>query len=323
MKTNSFCRKNNFCLLISQALEQRDNPMDVKVFRTFLEVAKEKHFGRAAENLYITQAAVSARIKQLEIFFDAPLFIRDRNAIKLTSSGERLIAYAENMVRTLEQSKAELLLTQAHAIQLTLAGTPNVWDAYLQNGLSVVTEHFEGYAFTAETLGREHMNRALIERTLDIGVGVDPLKSDELACKKVADLELMLVSTQPKNQQQALEQGYVYVDWGTRFASEHATRHSKMPPPFLRTSTGRIALDFILEKGGACYLPASIVEPFLESQQLFTVAHSEAWLRPVYLSYRKDSAALEQIKKVEKLLDKTEPATAFSLQQAGELPPAE
>ena len=44
--------------------------MDVKVFQTFLEVAKEKHFGRASENLYITQAAVSARIKQLEEYFD-------------------------------------------------------------------------------------------------------------------------------------------------------------------------------------------------------------------------------------------------------------
>ncbi|WP_432468793.1 LysR family transcriptional regulator [Agarivorans sp. Z349TD_8] len=292
--------------------------MDVKVFRTFLEVAKEKHFGRAAENLYITQAAVSARIKQLESFFDAQLFIRDRNAIKLTSSGERLTSYAENMVRTLEQAKAELLLTKAHAIQLTVAGTPNVWDAYLQHCLSVVTEAFSGYAFRAETLSREQMHRALIERTLDIGVGVDPLKSEELACKKVVDLELVFVSTRHQTQQLALENSYIYVDWGTRFASEHALRHSKMPPPFLRTSTGRIALDFILEKGGACYLPVSMVEPFLESQQLHLVECSEPWLRPVYLSYRKDSAALQQIRQVESLLGITEPSTPYSLQQAAE-----
>ena len=42
--------------------------MDVKVFKTFLEVANTRHFGRAADNLFITQAAVSARIKQLEEF---------------------------------------------------------------------------------------------------------------------------------------------------------------------------------------------------------------------------------------------------------------
>ncbi|WP_220720002.1 LysR family transcriptional regulator [Agarivorans litoreus] len=297
--------------------------MDVKVFRTFLEVAKVKHFGRASENLYITQAAVSARIKQLESFFDTQLFIRDRNAIKLTSSGEKLIAYAENMVRTLEQSKAELLLTKAHAIQLALAGTPNVWDAYLQHCLGLITDVFDGYAFSAETLGREHMQRALLERTLDIAVGLDPLKSEELNCSKVAELELVMVSTVVQNQQQALDKGYVYVDWGTRFASEHAARHSKMPPPFLRTSTGRIALDFILEKSGACYLPASIVAPFVEGEQLYLVEGSEPWIRSIYFSYRKDSPALAQIKQVEKLLDNSEPTSPFVLQQAGENPPAE
>lgn len=297
--------------------------MDVKVFRTFLEVAKEKHFGRASENLYITQAAVSARIKQLESYFDTQLFIRDRNAIKLTSSGERLITYAENMVRTLEQSKAELLLSKAHAIQLALAGTPNSWDAFLQHGLSVVTEVFSGYAFSAETMGREQMHRALLERTLDIGVGFDALKSDELASSQVAQLSLLLVSTTPQLQQQALDKGYVYVDWGSRFASEHALRHSNTAPPFLRTSTGRIALDFILEKGGACYLPESMVAPFIDSQQLCLVEDAEPWLRPVYLSYRKDSAALKQIKQVETLLDNSEPTSPFVLQQAGDTPPVE
>ncbi|WP_221075132.1 LysR family transcriptional regulator [Agarivorans aestuarii] len=297
--------------------------MDVKVFRTFLEVAKEKHFGRASENLYITQAAVSARIKQLESYFDTQLFIRDRNAIKLTSSGERLITYAENMVRTLEQSKAELLLSKAHAIQLALAGTPNSWDAFLQHGLSVITDVFTGYAFSAEMMGREQMHRALVERTLDVGVGFDALKSDELASNQVAKLSLLMVSTAPKLQQQALEEGYVYVDWGSRFASEHALRHSNTPPPFLRTSTGRIALDFILEKGGACYLPAPLVTPFVDSQQLFLVEDAEPWPRPIYLSFRKDSPALAQIKQVEALLDNSEPTSPFVLQQAGDTPPIE
>ena len=55
------------------------NIMDIRVFKTFLQVAKTKHFGHAAENLFITQAAVSARIKQLEEFYDSTLFIRDKN----------------------------------------------------------------------------------------------------------------------------------------------------------------------------------------------------------------------------------------------------
>ncbi|CAK4074540.1 LysR family transcriptional regulator [Vibrio sp. MarTm2] len=294
--------------------------MDVKVFRTFLELANVRHFGRAAENLYITQAAVSARIKQLESYFDTQLFIRDRNNIKLTSAGERLIGYAEVMVSTLQQAKLELSLESGKALQLTLGGTPNVWDAYLQNCLSLVTDEFEGYGFMAEIMGREALNRSLQERTLDMAFAFDQIKADELNCKKVADVVLVLVSTEEQDLEHVFEDKYVYVDWGTKFASEHAERHPKIPAPYLRTSTARIALDFILEKGGSAYLPASMVEPFLTNEQLYKVKGVEDWCRPIYLSYRKASTSIEAIEQVEELVKHIDPVTAYTLQQMADFP---
>ncbi len=291
--------------------------MDVKVFRTFLELAKVRHFGRAAENLYITQAAVSARIKQLESYFDTQLFIRDRNNIKLTSAGERLISYAEVMVTTLQQAKLELSLEDGKALQLTMGGTPNIWDVYLQNCLSIVTDSFGGYGFMAEVMGREMLSRSLLERTLDMAFAFDQIKADELNCKKVADVVLVLVSTEQDSLDTVFEHKYVYVDWGTRFASEHSERHPKIPAPYLRTSTARIALDFILEKGGAAYLPVSLVEPFIANGQLYKVSGVEDWYRPIYLSYRKASTSVEAIKQVEEIVKEVDPLTAYSLQQIG------
>lgn len=292
--------------------------MDVKVFRTFLELAQVRHFGRAAENLYLTQAAVSARIKQLESYFDTQLFTRDRNNIKLTSAGERLVSYAEVMVTTLQQAKFELSLENGQALQLTIGGTPNIWDAYLQNCLSVVTDAFGGYAFMAEVMGREQLSRQLLERTLDMAFAFDQIKAEELNCKKVADLVLVLVSTQNDTLESVFQNRYVYVDWGSRFAAEHADRHPKAPAPFLRTSTARIALDFILEKGGSAYLPTSIVEPFIASGELYLISGIEEWHRPVYLSYRKNSSTIEAIGHVEELVKKIDPLTAYSIQRAGE-----
>lgn len=293
--------------------------MDVKVFRTFLELAKVRHFGRAAENLYITQAAVSARIKQLESHFDTQLFIRDRNNIKLTSAGERLVSYAEVMVTTLQQAKLELSLESGKKLQLTMGGTPNVWDAYLQNCLSATTEAFDGYGFIAEVMGREALIRGLQERTLDMSFAFDQIKADELNCKKVADVVLLLVSTEQHSVEDVFADKYVYVDWGTKFVSEHAERHAKIPAPYLRTSTARIALDFILEKGGSAYLPASLVEPFLASGQLHKVDGVEDWCRPIYLSYRKASSAVDAIKQVEELVKSIDPVTAYSIKQAAEI----
>ena len=293
--------------------------MDVKVFKTFLELAQVRHFGKAAENLYITQAAVSARFKQLESYFDTQLFIRDRNNIKLTSSGERLIAYAEIMVSTLQQAKLELSLESGKALQLTLGGTASVWDAYLQHCLSLVTDEFSGYGFMAEIMGRETLTRSLQERTLDMAFAFDQIKADELCCKKVADVVLVLVSTQQDSLETVFNKRYVYVDWGTKFASEHAERHPKIPAPYLRTSTARIALDFVLEKGGSAYLPAPMVSPFLETGQLCLVEGVDNWHRPIYLSYRRASSSIDAIAQVEDLAQSIDPVTAFSLQQSAEI----
>ncbi len=50
--------------------------MDTELLRTFIEVSKTRHFGRAAENLYLTQSAVSFRIRQLEQQLGVSLFAR-------------------------------------------------------------------------------------------------------------------------------------------------------------------------------------------------------------------------------------------------------
>lgn len=129
---------------------------------------------------------------------------------------------------------------------------------------------------------------------------------------------MVLVSTEKRELEEAFKDKYVYVDWGTQFAFEHADRHPNIPAPYLRTSTGRIALDFILEKGGSAYLPSSLVEPFLESGQLYQVEGSEVWSRPLFISYRKNSTSLEEILQVEQLVTKIEPTTTYLMQLAGE-----
>ncbi len=40
--------------------------MDLELLRTFLELNRTRHFGRTAEALFLTQAAVSSRLKTLE-----------------------------------------------------------------------------------------------------------------------------------------------------------------------------------------------------------------------------------------------------------------
>lgn len=282
--------------------------MDVKVFKTFLEVTRTRHFGKAADNLYITQAAVSARIKQLEEFIGSPLFQRIRNNLQLTPAGERLIPYAETMVRALLQAKQSSNLAEQSIKQLSFAATPNVWDAYLQNYLTVITEALPDTSFRSEIASYQLLIPSIIDGTTDVAVLFDPFLDPNIASEKIAEIDLVLVSSIPNlSADKALSKGYVYVDWGTQYAAEHSAKYGDNRIPTLQTSTGRVALDFILAKGGSAYLPRALVAPFIESEQLFCVPHYIQMRRSVYAIYRKNNASVDSLKQLVSTIDQSQP----------------
>lgn len=291
--------------------------MDVKVFKTFLEVANTKHFGRAAENLYITQAAVSARIKQLEEFVDAPVFHRSKTSITLTKAGEHLLPYATTMVRALQQAKTDISLLDSRLLQFSIAATPNAWDAYFQNYLTVITEAFDELTFKTELLGIRQLHASILDGTLDLALTFDPFLTNEICSQHIAQIDLLLVSTMPNTKaDEAMNDGYVYVDWGVQFASEHDAKYGKSFSPKLLTSTGRIALDYILAKGGAAYLPSPLAEPFIESGELYKVKGKHSMKRSIYAVYQKHHSAIDMLEKVVDTIDQSSPERPAIIEMA-------
>lgn len=70
--------------------------MDTELLKTFLEVSRTRHFGRAAEALYLTQSAVSFRIRQLENQLGVNLFTRHRNNIRLNHGWRKTFTVCGN-----------------------------------------------------------------------------------------------------------------------------------------------------------------------------------------------------------------------------------
>lgn len=291
--------------------------MDVKVFKTFLEVANTRHFGKAAENLFITQAAVSARIKQLEEFVESPVFIRNKNNISLTKAGERLIPYATTMVRALQQVKTDISLIDSKLVQFSIAATPNAWDAYFQNYLTVITDAFPEFAFKTELLGIRQLHASILDGTLDLALTFDPFLTSEVCSHHIAQINLVLVSREASiSAEQAMNDGYVYVDWGAQFASEHDAKYGKNFTPKLITSTGRIALDYLLAKGGAAYLPNALAEPFIENGELFKVKGKHSMQRSIYAVYQKHHRSLDALENVVDTIDQSSPERPAIIEMA-------
>lgn len=77
--------------------------MEFYQLRSFVTIARENHLTRAAEQLHISQPAVSAHIKSLEEELGQPLFFRTPTGMLLTPAGEHLCRQAKVILQEAEQ----------------------------------------------------------------------------------------------------------------------------------------------------------------------------------------------------------------------------
>lgn len=88
--------------------------MDIKLdaYRIFYAAAGKQSFSKAAQELFITQSAVSQSIKNLEERLKTVLFVRSKREIRLTPEGETLYEYVKNALSLIEKGESELLRFQ-------------------------------------------------------------------------------------------------------------------------------------------------------------------------------------------------------------------
>lgn len=72
--------------------------MELRQIYYALEIAKEKNFSKAANNLFITQSNISQQINSLEQELDTKLFVRDQHGVKLTEDGKKFCINAQKIV---------------------------------------------------------------------------------------------------------------------------------------------------------------------------------------------------------------------------------
>ena len=80
----------------------------LNALRAFETSARLGSFTRAADELHVTQAAVSQQVKQLEQHLGSPLFIREAKGLRLTEVGRSYLPALTQAFHTLRNSTDEL-----------------------------------------------------------------------------------------------------------------------------------------------------------------------------------------------------------------------
>src|SRR3954469_22103177 len=84
--------------------------VELRLWRQFVAVAEELHFGRAARRLHMTQPPLTQAIAQLERVLQVRLFERSKRSVQLTAAGEALLPQARELL-----ARARALPVQARA----------------------------------------------------------------------------------------------------------------------------------------------------------------------------------------------------------------
>lgn len=172
--------------------------MDIKDLTVFYEVAKESNISHAAKNLNYVQSGVTMRMKQLESELGVPLFYRNGKGVTLTSNGEILLAYANQIIRLMDQS---IKAVQSNGTDpkgtLKIGCTESTTAVRLPSILTAYYEKYREVELILETNTTEQLIRLVLERKLDGAFIAGSTQHTELHTNVFREEELVLISKKP------------------------------------------------------------------------------------------------------------------------------
>lgn len=270
--------------------------MKLEHIRTFLEIAADGSFSRAAEALNVTQSTVSGRVKAMEEWFGRPLFARRATGVELTSAGQRFRRYAEGIERLWQQSQQQLTLPEGYRTVLALGAQVSLWERLILDWMPRMRRQAPEVALQVQADYSNSLMRQLTDGLLDICVMYQPRQAAGIVIEDLFEETLVMAARTPRAVSPDWVEDYVFVDWGDTFRADHGAAFPDLETPAVSVGLGALGLQYILQNGGAGYFPRRMVDPLVAAGDLHLVRGAPTARRPAYVVYTdnpKDPAALK------------------------------
>ncbi len=262
--------------------------MDITLIKSFLEVAASGSFVASADRLYVTQSAVSLRIKRLEDELGKPLFTRNRAGAELTDAGREFEKYALSLLRVWEEAKQQVAIPPGYTQSITIGAQYSLWPRLGFRWIDSLQTELPTLNVRAELGMADRLTRFLIEGIMQVGLMYMPQLRPGLSATEILEEELVMVATFEGAELETIFDDYVFIDWGAEFVAAHALALPELTNPGLTFSLEAMVADYILNRHAAAYLPARFVKKFLDSGQMHLVPDAPRFPYPVWAVWRDD-----------------------------------
>lgn len=169
--------------------------MDIAALQAFLAVAESGSFSRAAEQVFLTQPAISKRIAALESELGSRLFDRIGRGVQLSPAGEALRARARNILNELDDTRRQITnLTGNIQGRLVIGTSHHIGLHRLPNALRRFHASYPEVQLDLRFMDSEAAYRAVEQGDLEFAIATLPPRcTAPLRCERLWEDPLEIV----------------------------------------------------------------------------------------------------------------------------------
>ncbi|MEZ4813795.1 MAG: LysR family transcriptional regulator [Bdellovibrionota bacterium] len=165
---------------------------DIKIWESFLAVAKQGHFSRAAGVLGVPLPQVSKRVTKLEEGLGLRLFHRTTRSVSLTDEGKVLLPKIESLMADLVETEHYFEKNKSFSGAIKITSVPFVAHRLLLPVLPLFADKYPQIKIELE-VSEKMLN--LVESGFDIALRIDTPKDSDLVYRKLAPNDLIFCAS--------------------------------------------------------------------------------------------------------------------------------
>src|SRR3989338_11649403 len=166
----------------------------LRQLQVFEQVASHLNYSRAAEELYLSQPAVSMQIKQLEGSVGLPLFEQMGKKIFLTEAGRELLHYSRNIAQQLAEIEAvfgEMKGLEKGKLTLSVVNTANYFTPRL---LAEFCRRHPNINVTLQVANRDAVLKQLSDNSTDLAIMGQPPDGMDISAEPFIKTPLVVIA---------------------------------------------------------------------------------------------------------------------------------
>lgn len=251
--------------------------MEIKWVQTFIVAAKYENFRKTADDLFLTQPAITKHIQKLEQYLHTPLFQKNGKAVVLTPAGHQFLPFAKAFVRQYEQGLSEFeLWKKGFHRKLTLAVAPQIASSVLPAILRKFMEQHRDIEVYINIRSSYEIGEDISEGKADLGLSRIPPNQPNVTSTIVHEDTVVLVGPLQCNED---DEATVLTNYRLLTHNHpaywndllHDVKRYYANVRMMKVNQMEITKRFIEQGLGVSYLPTTVIRSEVQQQQLVII----------------------------------------------------